>query len=69
MSVNSISQANGADLMNLLAQNVGQGSTPDLSAGVNVLKKAISLTQNNTAELIASEGDGSKSGSRLNVYG
>jgi hypothetical protein len=69
MSVNAISQAGGADLVSALAQNVAQGATPDTTAGTNVLKKAIDLSQNSTSELIASEGEGNSSGGRLNVYG
>jgi hypothetical protein len=66
MSVNAISQANGADLLNLLNQSTGQARTsPAFAASVEVLKKAITQAQSNESQIFA--GGIPDSGGQLNV--
>jgi hypothetical protein len=66
MSVNAISQANGADLLNLLNQSTGQAPTsPAFAASVEVLKKAITQAQSNESQIFA--GGSPDSGGQLNV--
>jgi hypothetical protein len=62
MSVNAISQANGADLLNLYSQSVGQGAA-DLtsSASAAALKVAV-------AEAKMSEAALAGSANQLDVY-
>ena len=64
MSVNAISQANGADLLNLLQQSQGQPTTA-VSASTDVLKKALAEAQLSASEVL---GGGSPDASLLNVY-
>jgi hypothetical protein len=64
MSVNAISQANGADLLNLLQQSQGQPTTA-VSASTDVLKKAIAEAQLSESEVL---GGASPDASLLNVY-
>ena len=64
MSVNAISQANGADLLNLYSQSVGQGASTAVSASVAAVKTAIEEAKMSEAALLG----GSDSGSQLNVF-
>jgi len=66
MSVNAISQASGADLLNLYSQSVGQGgATTPVDATAALLKTALAEAQMSEAELLG----GSVVGSQLDVYG
>jgi len=65
MSVNPLSQANGADLLSLLSESQGQGPTA-VTASTDVLKKAIAVAQVSEQELV-SEID--NIGTQLNVFG
>jgi hypothetical protein len=64
MSANAISQANGADLLNLFSQAAGQSpaGTP-VSASVEVLKKAIQQVQMSESEILAGA-----SGNQINLF-
>jgi hypothetical protein len=64
MSVNAVSQANGADLLSLLSAGQGQGPTA-VTASAEVLKKAIAVAQVSEQELV-SEID--NIGQQLNVF-
>jgi hypothetical protein len=66
ISVNGISQANGADLLSLYSQSVGQG-VADLvsSASAAALNLAIAEVKLNEALLA---GGGNDTGNQLNVY-
>jgi hypothetical protein len=62
----SISQANGADLLNLYSQSVGQGAVASaVTASVNVLKTAIAQAKLSASEIIAGNSD---SGNQINLY-
>ena len=62
----SISQANGADLLNLYSQSVGQGAVASaVTASVNVLKTAIAQAKLCASEIIAGNSD---SGNQINLY-
>ena len=52
MSTTAISQSNGADLLNLFAQSVGQGSVTTLAASTKVLKMAIEQAALSASEII-----------------
>ena len=64
MSVNAISQANGADLLNLLQLRQGQATTAS-SASTAALKKAIEIAKVSESEIV---GGGAPDSSLLNVY-
>lgn len=64
MSVNALSQANGADLLSLLSESQGQGPTA-VTASTDVLKKAFAVAQVSEQELV---GEIDNIGSQLNVY-
>jgi hypothetical protein len=67
MSVNAISQASGADLLNLLNQSTGQAPAgAAFAASVDVLKKAITQAQSSESQIIA--GGSPDSGGQLNVF-
>ena len=66
MSVSSISQANGADLLNLYAQSTGKAPVSPVTASTDVLKKALAEAQQSASEVLA--GGDNTSGSQLNVY-
>jgi hypothetical protein len=67
MSVSGISQAAGADLLNLYSQSLGQGAAELVSnASAAELKVAISEAKLNEALLAG--GGGNDSGKQLNVY-
>ena len=67
MSLSAISQANGADLLNLLNQSTGQiPAGAAVTASVNVLKKAIAQAQLSESEILG--GATPDSGSQLNVF-
>jgi len=67
MSLSAISQANGADLLNLLNQSTGQiPAGTAVTASVNVLKKAIAQAQLSESEILG--GATPDSGSQLNVF-
>jgi hypothetical protein len=67
MSLSAISQANGADLLNLLNQSTGQAPAgAAVTASVNVLKKAIAQAQLSESEIVG--GAAPDSGSQLNVF-
>ena len=69
MSINAISQANGADLLNLYSQSVGQGgASTAVDAGVNVLKKALAQAQLSASEVLAGGGSDATSGKQINLY-
>jgi len=66
MSTTAISQANGADLLNLYAQSSGAASAATtVEATANVLKKALTEAQLNASEILGTGGD--TSGTILNV--
>jgi hypothetical protein len=68
MSANAISQAAGADLLNLYGKNVGQAAaTTAVDASAAALKTAIAEAKMSEADLVG--GNGSDSGNLLNVYG
>lgn len=67
MSATGISQAVGADLLNLYTQSVGQGPAAiTASASAAQLKVAIAEAQLSEAFLIGNAGD--NTGNHLNVY-
>ena len=67
MSVNAISQANGADLLNLLSQTTGQTAPGTaVTASVDVLKKAIAEAQLSESEIVG--GGSPDSGGQINVF-
>jgi hypothetical protein len=67
MSVNAISQANGADLLNLLNQSTGQARAGTaVTASVEVLKKAISQAQSSESQIFP--GGSPDTGGQLNVF-
>ena len=67
MSVSAISQANGADLLNLLNQSTGQAPAgAAFAASVEVLKKAITQAQSSESQIVA--GGSPDAGSQLNVF-
>jgi hypothetical protein len=65
MSITSISQSNGADLLNLYSQSVGLGAATAVEATAKVLKTSLAQAALSAAEVLNSEGD---SGAQLNVY-
>jgi len=66
MSLSAISAANGADLLNLYAQDSGQASAATaVSASEAVLKKAIAVAQLSESEIL---GGGSGETGSLNVF-
>jgi hypothetical protein len=67
MSVSAISQASGADLLNLLSQSTGQAPAGTaVTTSVDVLKKAIAQAQLSESQIIG--GNSPDSGSQLNVF-
>ena len=64
MAVNAISQANGADLLNLLQQSQGQAA-PAVSASAATLKTAIAEAKLSEGEVL---GGSAPDASLLNVY-
>ncbi|HKT48204.1 MAG TPA: hypothetical protein VJP87_11830 [Candidatus Acidoferrales bacterium] len=71
MTLSSISQANGADLLSLYSQSTGQSNAPVAAAAAEkALKTALAEAQISASEILgASEGGNNSSGSQLNVYG
>ena len=66
MSVTAISQASGADLLNLYSQATGQSAPGTaVTASVDVLKKAITQAQLSESQIL---GGSSDSGSQVNLY-
>ena len=66
MSVTAISQASGADLLNLYSQATGQSAPGTaVTASVDVLKKAITQAQLFESQILGGGGD---SGSQVNLY-
>jgi hypothetical protein len=66
MSLAAISAANGADLLNLYAQDNGQApAATAASASTAVLQKAIAVAQLSEAEIL---GGGSGETTSLNVF-
>jgi len=69
MSINGISQASGADVLSLYSQGTGGGAAASTSnASAAVLQTAIALAQMSESQLVGQTGDGSTTGSQLNVY-
>jgi hypothetical protein len=67
MSINAISQANGADLLNLYSQSVGQSATPAAeAASVKALKAAITQAKLSESEILG--GGNGASGSQINLF-
>ena len=69
MSVNSITQANGADLLNLYSESVGQGGTAmatDVTA--NALKKALAEAQLSASEILNGGTGNGSAGGQVNLY-
>jgi hypothetical protein len=64
MPVNAITQATGADLLNLYSQSVGQGAT---EPSVAALKTAIAEAQLSEESVLGS--GGGQTGTQINVYG
>jgi hypothetical protein len=66
MSITAISQASGADLLNLYSQATGQSAPGTaVTASVDVLKKAITQAQLSESQILGGGGD---SGSQVNLY-
>jgi len=69
MSINSISQASGADLLNLYAQSTGSSAAATTSnASVAALKNAIAIAQISEAQLVGQTSTVNDTGTQLNVY-
>lgn len=64
MPLNAITQANGADLLNLLQQSQGQATTA-VDASTSALKKALEIAKLSEAEVLSGDSSGA---SQLNVY-
>jgi hypothetical protein len=69
MTINAISQANGADLLQLYAQSAGgsAAATPG-NASAAALKTAIAEAQLSAAQLVAQTSTVNDTGTQLNVY-
>jgi hypothetical protein len=65
MSTSALSQANGADLLNLLSQSRGQAPATPVDASTQVLKKALAQAQLSAFEVLA--GGTPETGTLLNV--
>ena len=66
MSLSAIMQANGADLLNLYAQSVGQApANPAVSASVQALQKALAEAQLSASEIL---GGDSGDANQINVF-
>lgn len=68
MSVGAISQAAGADLVNALSQNVGQGQPAQFAVAMAALKSAIDSQNQSILELINETVEPGAPGSLLNVF-
>ena len=65
MSVTALSQANGADLLNLYGQSTGQApAATAVDASTEVLKKALAQAQLSASEVLSGASD---TGNQLNV--
>jgi hypothetical protein len=66
MSISALSQANGADLLNLYQQSTGQTQAgSQVTASTDVLKKALAQANLSASEVI---GGNSDSGNQINLY-
>lgn len=66
MSLSAITKANGADLLNLYAQSVGQApANTAVSASAQVLKKALAEAQLSASEILSGD---SADASQINVF-
>ena len=66
MSINALTQATGADLLNILAQEQGAAPATAVSASVNILKKALAEAQLSAAEVL--DGGTGDTGSLVNLF-
>jgi hypothetical protein len=66
MSLSAITQANGADLLNLYAQSTGQAPTNTaVSASEQALQEALAVARLSASEILS--GDSAEAG-QLNVF-
>ena len=68
MSVGAISQAAGADLVNALSQNVGQGEPVQSAVAMAALKSAIDSQNQSILELVNTAVGPAAPGGKLNVF-
>ena len=68
MSVGAISQAAGADLVNALSQNVGQGQPVQSAVAMAALKSAVDSQNQSILELVNAAVAPAAPGGKLNVF-
>lgn len=68
MSVGAIGQAAGADLVNALSQNVGQGQPVQSAVAMAALKSAVDSQNQSILELVNAAVAPAAPGGKLNVF-
>ena len=68
MAVGAISQAAGADLVNALSQNVGQGQPVQSAVAMAALKSAVDSQNQSILELVNAAVAPAAPGGKLNVF-
>jgi hypothetical protein len=68
VAVGAISQAAGADLVNALSQNVGQGQPVQSAVAMAALKSAIDSQNQSILELVNAAVAPAAPGGKLNVF-
>jgi len=68
VSVGAISQAAGADLVNALSQNVGQGQPVQSAVAMAALKSAVDSQNQSILELVNAAVAPAAPGGKLNVF-